>query len=161
GLGARHRQPEPAARLYGAADKLREQMGFGLGWFAVTLAALIRRDIRHARLQIGVAAFVSAVAAGRAFSLEEAVAEAFATATSIAPALQRRPTSNHQLTEREQQVADLVARGYTNRQIAMELVFTDATAAKHVEHILDKLGFTSRSQIAAWMASENPPATVI
>jgi non-specific serine/threonine protein kinase len=46
--------------------------------------------------------------------------------------------------------------GYTNGQIAAELVFTDATAAKHIEHILDKLGFTSRSQIAAWVASAEP-----
>jgi len=161
GLAARQRQSGPAARVYGAAERLRDQMGFGLGWFASTLAALIRRDIRHARLQVGVADFVSAVAAGRALALEEAIAEAFTTATSIAPALQRRPTPNHQLTQREQAVADLIARGYTNRQIAVELVFTDATAAKHVEHILDKLGFTSRTQIAAWVASEIPPVTAI
>jgi non-specific serine/threonine protein kinase len=36
------------------------------------------------------------------------------------------------------------------------LVVTDATAAKHVEHILDKLGFTSRAQIAAWVATVSP-----
>jgi non-specific serine/threonine protein kinase len=43
-----------------------------------------------------------------------------------------------------------VAQGYTNQQIASQLTFTEATAAKHVEHILAKLGFTSRVQIAAW-----------
>jgi non-specific serine/threonine protein kinase len=127
-----------------------------LGWFASTLAALIRRDIRRARWQMGVPAFVSAVAAGRALPLEDAIAEAFAATMSIATALQRRPVHGQLLTGRERQVADLVARGFTNRQIAAELVFTNATAAKHVEHILDKLGFTSRSQIAAWAASAEP-----
>jgi hypothetical protein len=38
------RQPESATRLYAAADRIREQMGFGSGWFAATLDALIRRD---------------------------------------------------------------------------------------------------------------------
>jgi DNA-binding NarL/FixJ family response regulator len=59
------------------------------------------------------------------------------------------------LTRREQEVAGLVARGLTNRQIATELVFTEATAAKHIEHILDKLGLTSRTQIAAWAAERH------
>jgi DNA-binding NarL/FixJ family response regulator len=53
-------------------------------------------------------------------------------------------------------VAGLVARGLTNQQIATELVFTEATAAKHIEHILDKLGLTSRAQIATWAAARWP-----
>ena len=57
------------------------------------------------------------------------------------------------LTRRESEVAALVSRGMTNRQIAAELVFSESTAAKHVEHICDKLGFTSRSQIAAYAVS--------
>ena len=129
-----------------AAARLREHLGFGLGWFASTPAALRSRDIRWARSQMGVAAFVSAVAAGRALALEEAIAEAFPAIDLIAAAVQRRPMRDQVLTGRERQVADLVARGFTNRQIAAELVFTDATAAKHIEHILDKLGFTSRSR---------------
>jgi DNA-binding CsgD family transcriptional regulator len=38
-----------------------------------------------------------------------------------------------------------------NRQIASQLVVTPATAAKHVEHIREKLGLISRVQIAAWV----------
>jgi class 3 adenylate cyclase len=56
------------------------------------------------------------------------------------------------LTEREHEVAALIARGLTNRQIAAELVITERTAASHVEHILDKLGFGSRTQIGVWAA---------
>jgi DNA-binding NarL/FixJ family response regulator len=58
------------------------------------------------------------------------------------------------LTAREQEVAALLARGLTNRQIAVRLVVTDRTVAAHVEHILDKLSFTSRTQIGVW-ASEH------
>jgi non-specific serine/threonine protein kinase len=54
------------------------------------------------------------------------------------------------LTPREHEVAALVAHGLTNREIAAQLVFTESTAAKHVEHILDKLALRTRAQIAAW-----------
>jgi DNA-binding CsgD family transcriptional regulator len=57
------------------------------------------------------------------------------------------------LSPREHEVALLVTRGLTNRQIAEQLVVTEATAAKHVENILNKLGFSSRAQIAGWMAA--------
>ena len=69
-----------------------------------------------------------------------------------APAPEHRPSdgSGDGLTRREREVAGLIARGFTNRQIATELVITEGTAANHVEHILSKLGFRSRSQIAAW-----------
>jgi DNA-binding CsgD family transcriptional regulator len=55
-----------------------------------------------------------------------------------------------ELTPREQEVAALVARGLTNRQIAAELVITEGTAANHVKHILARLVLDSRVQIAAW-----------
>ncbi len=43
-----------------------------------------------------------------------------------------------------------MAEGLTNRQIAARLVLSERTAQNHVQHILTKLGFTTRSQIAAW-----------
>jgi DNA-binding NarL/FixJ family response regulator len=54
------------------------------------------------------------------------------------------------LTEREREVAALVAQGKSNRALADELVVSERTIAKHVENILSKLGFSSRAQIAAW-----------
>ena len=57
------------------------------------------------------------------------------------------------LTRREQQVAELVAQGLTNRAIAENLVISVRTAQGHVEHVLTKMGFTSRAQIAAWVVS--------
>jgi DNA-binding CsgD family transcriptional regulator len=54
------------------------------------------------------------------------------------------------LSRREQQVAQLVARGFTNRQIAEELFVSERTAENHVQHILAKLGLSNRTQIATW-----------
>jgi DNA-binding NarL/FixJ family response regulator len=56
------------------------------------------------------------------------------------------------LSHREEQVAGLVAQGMTNREIASALVLSERTAQNHVQHILDKLGFSARSQTAAWAA---------
>jgi DNA-binding NarL/FixJ family response regulator len=56
----------------------------------------------------------------------------------------------HGLSARELEVAGLVTEGLTNRQIAERLVISERTAQNHVQHILTKLGFTTRSQIAAW-----------
>jgi DNA-binding CsgD family transcriptional regulator len=70
-----------------------------------------------------------------------------ASAAAAAPALSP-------LSPRELEVARLVARGQTNRQIAETLVVSERTAENHVQHILVKLGFSNRSQIAAWVPRE-------
>jgi DNA-binding NarL/FixJ family response regulator len=54
------------------------------------------------------------------------------------------------LTEREREVAALVASGLTNKQIADTLVITKLTADKHVGNILSKVGVASRAQVAVW-----------
>lgn len=54
------------------------------------------------------------------------------------------------LTEREREVLALVAKGYTNKQIAQALYITEKTARNHVSHILDKLGLARRSEAAAY-----------
>lgn len=61
---------------------------------------------------------------------------------------------SHPLTARQQEVAALIARGYTNQQIAMELVLVPGTVANHVEHILRRLGADNRAQVAAWVARQ-------
>jgi DNA-binding CsgD family transcriptional regulator len=60
------------------------------------------------------------------------------------------------LTRRERQIAALVARGLTNRQIADLLHVAERTAENHVQHILTKLGCQNRTQIAAWAATQRP-----
>jgi DNA-binding CsgD family transcriptional regulator len=58
------------------------------------------------------------------------------------------------LTAREREVARFVREGLSNREIAERLVISERTAEGHVQHIMDKLGFRSRAQIAAWHATE-------
>jgi DNA-binding CsgD family transcriptional regulator len=58
------------------------------------------------------------------------------------------------LTRREREIAALVARGLSNRQIAAASHISERTVESHVQHVLDKLGFTNRTQIAAWVAAE-------
>ena len=55
-----------------------------------------------------------------------------------------------ELTEREREVISLIARGYTNKQIAETLTVTEKTARNHVSHILEKLGLARRSEAAAF-----------
>ena len=54
------------------------------------------------------------------------------------------------LSRREREVADLVAHGRSNREIAEELSIAVATAERHVANIMNKLGYHSRAQVAAW-----------
>jgi DNA-binding NarL/FixJ family response regulator len=54
------------------------------------------------------------------------------------------------LSARELEVARLVARGLTNKEIGQHLYLSERTAENHVQHILTKLGLRNRSQIAAW-----------
>ena len=72
-----------------------------------------------------------------------------ASVSAVTPIASQRARPSP-LSAREEEVAALVARGLTNRQIAAELVISERTAGSHVAHILDKLGFTTRAQIAAW-----------
>jgi predicted ATPase/DNA-binding CsgD family transcriptional regulator len=58
------------------------------------------------------------------------------------------------LTQREHEVVALLAAGLSNRDIAAKLFISPATAARHVANILAKLGFSSRSQVAAWAAAQ-------
>ncbi len=69
--------------------------------------------------------------------------------------LQRLAPAPLLLSPREAEVARLVATGSSNRDIAARLVISDRTAQNHVQHILTKLGFTHRSQIAAWVTAEH------
>jgi DNA-binding NarL/FixJ family response regulator len=58
------------------------------------------------------------------------------------------------LTRREQEVAELVTDGLTNRAIAQRLYLSERTVANHVQHILNKLGFANRSQIASYLSRQ-------
>jgi DNA-binding NarL/FixJ family response regulator len=61
------------------------------------------------------------------------------------------------LTPREREIAALIARGLSNRAIGAELYIAPATVARHVANMLTKLGFSSRAQVAAWVAGQPGP----
>jgi non-specific serine/threonine protein kinase len=89
-------------------------------------------------------------AEGRRLSPEEAVAAALANEPDDA----RPPGPQRKLTRRETEVAVLAARGLTNRDIAAQLFLSVRTVEVHVDHILTKLGFHTRTQLAAWAYEE-------
>lgn len=60
------------------------------------------------------------------------------------------PTPGVAISRRQAQVAALIAAGLTNAQIASRLHIAERTAEWHVEELRNKLGYSSRSQIAAW-----------
>ncbi|MFC4942976.1 ATP-binding protein [Pseudonocardia sp. GCM10023141] len=106
-------------------------------------------------------------ARGRAGDVDEAVAMlndagAIAARLGMAPlqaqvaALGATLRAGGVLSRREREIADLVAGGLTNRQVAATTHISERTVESHVQHILSKLGFTSRSQIAVWAARRTP-----
>lgn len=144
------------AGLLGAASALRETYGF-----ALPAAERAEYDawIKAARSHLTGAAFAAAWEGGRDMTFDQAVDCALMASDHVAdaalsPAAQTKFPGRPEgpLTRRQREVALLVARGFTTRKIAAELVIAERTAETHVEHILTKLHFHSRAQIAAWAA---------
>ncbi|WP_433633882.1 protein kinase domain-containing protein [Nocardia sp. CA-120079] len=144
---------ERAAVLMGAVENLlRSASGFSI--FFPELARSHDECERTVRRALGDRGFDAAFRRGQVMGMHAAVAYALGETPTAPPA-----ASGPQLTKREHQVADLVAQGLTNRQIAAKLVISQRTADGHVEHILSKLGFTSRAQIAAWIVDQGRQET--
>jgi DNA-binding NarL/FixJ family response regulator len=78
-------------------------------------------------------------------------------AQTLLPATLRRRArgSAGVLTEREAEIAALIARGLSNRSIAEKLVLSARTVETHVANAMGKLGFSSRAQLAAWATEHN------
>lgn len=117
--------------------------------------------VRRTRSALGDAGFDAAFRHGAGLGAEEVVAYVMnETLPALAPSAKAGDAT---LTRRERQVAELVAQGLSNKDIAAKLVVSQRTAESHVGRILVKLGFTSRTQIVTWLAqdatanSEGPP----
>ncbi len=95
---------------------------------------------------LGQDAFAAALAKGRALSPSRRVAAALEEPATAGPAAGGQDPGIR-LTAREHQVAALVAEGLSNKEIAGRMVISPRTAETHVQHIMDKLGFTTRSQL--------------
>ena len=147
-LAAARGTPERAARLFGAAEALYEATGTRSAPYD---AASFERAVAGARAMLGKVAFAAAWAAGRALTMEQAVAEATADLPSpVARASKANASRRHGLSEREVEVLRLVSEGYSDQAIADALSISRRTATTHLTHILDKLGLDSRTAAATY-----------
>jgi DNA-binding CsgD family transcriptional regulator len=87
--------------------------------------------------------------------LERALALREKITPTVARALARESAPDG-LTVREREIASLMADGLSNHDIARRLVIAEGTVEVHVKHILGKLGFRSRAQVAGWFARQGP-----
>ncbi|MFI1913539.1 LuxR C-terminal-related transcriptional regulator [Nocardia sp. NPDC020380] len=152
---------ERAARLLGAAESLQRST---IRLAHTITAAVGEKERRKVREALGEDAFRAAFGAGANLPLEEAIDYALgrtppepepiavpAPFKRVARSATATLTETSLLTRRQRDVARLVAAGHSNKRIAAELVISVRTAETHVEHILTKLGLTSRTQLAAWV----------
>ena len=151
GLAGARGHAERAAKLFGMQQALRTKIGTTA---PPTGPSAFQHGVDAARATLGSARFEAVAAEGHRMTLEQALAYAFADGEtpplpSIANASSKAPSVGG-LTAREQEVAVLVAEGYSNRAIADALVIAPRTVETHVSNILAKLALHSRAQIAAW-----------
>jgi predicted ATPase/DNA-binding CsgD family transcriptional regulator len=153
-LAAAEGRPAAALRLAGATAALTQQTGIIV---QPTERGRYEHWLAQARQALGEDAAEAAWAEGQRMRLEQALAYALAPheAVGVSAAAERSAApAGTELTQRQREVAALIARGLSNRQIGEALVITERTVAAHVEHILNKLGFSSRTQIALWAAEQ-------
>jgi predicted ATPase/DNA-binding CsgD family transcriptional regulator len=154
-LAADEGDPERAARLLGALREIWHSVGgppFGY------LAEHPERCETAIRDRLGGPRYNALFQEGCGLSFAETTAYALCQGdVQPAPVALVRHTMSP-LTRRETEVARLVAKGMSNKEIAAALVVAQRTAEGHVERILRKLGFSSRAQIAAWVAELNDEA---
>ncbi|WP_174187905.1 ATP-binding protein [Nocardia barduliensis] len=143
---------ERAARLLGAAEILARSTVRLAHAITGVLGDKMRNQVREA---LGAKTFQEIFDSGAALPLDEAIDYALGRARAAARPARPAPVVSEAaadvLTRREKDVARLVAAGHSNKRIAADLVISVRTAETHVEHILTKLGFTSRTQIAGWV----------
>jgi predicted ATPase/DNA-binding CsgD family transcriptional regulator len=143
-----------AAVLLGGSDALWKNFGLAVLRDSPHFATPRRECEKNSRAALGPAGFRAAFDRGVALGLDGVIGYA----TGRQPAAgspEPRSAPSGPLTRRETEIADLVGRGLTNREIAEKLVISRRTVESHVENILAKLDFASRSQIAAWTVTQS------
>jgi DNA-binding CsgD family transcriptional regulator len=144
---ARSGQPRQAAQLLGASETARLGAGANVMPF---IAPLLAQAEESALAALGEAKFEADVETGKRLD-RDAV---FGLALGRSPRVEATTSESAavgSLGKREADVALLVADGLTNKQIAARLFISERTVDSHVRSILNKLGFNSRAQIAAWI----------
>jgi predicted ATPase/DNA-binding CsgD family transcriptional regulator len=133
-----------AVRLLAAAQVCRERNQFPV---PVPHQGFVQGLAYRLRDKVGGPAYAEHLRAGRALSLAGVLSEHRGTLAASRP--------DPRLTQRQRQVAELVACGLTNRAIASRLGIAEWTVVNHVREVLRKLHFSSRVHIARWFAEQN------
>jgi DNA-binding CsgD family transcriptional regulator len=144
GLACEQALPVRTARLLSSAAAIRQNTGVPM---PPILQPAYERDLATARGALGKDRFTAAWAEGSAMTIDQLVEYACETDAAVS---QPHPSPTDPLSQRERQVVALLARGYTNRQIAEKLIISGRTADGHVANILAKLGLSTRAQAAVW-----------
>ncbi len=140
------KDPRYALRLFGAAARLRSP----LAPVSEPWGARVESGIQEARGALPEQEADVAWARADPLTADALLAELRERFAQVGP--RRKPA--HGLSRREHEIAELVATGMTSRAIAEKLFLAERTVETHVNHIMTKLGFRSRAQVAAWVAEQ-------
>jgi predicted ATPase/DNA-binding NarL/FixJ family response regulator len=139
---------ERAAILLGSAESLRESVGSAVPAF---FRPQHDRAMSAASVGLGERAFASAFQRGGLMATEEAVAYGVGSRTLTKRAPRSEGEPQMPLTDRELEIARLIAEGLTNKEVASKLFISNRTVETHVTNMLNKLGLSSRTQLARWV----------
>jgi len=152
-----------AARLYGCAEATLEPFGIPYYQYAIADETVLGRSIVAVLRGLGPQAFAAAWAEGRRTPIEPMIDHALGRVPFPGPPSPpggpNAEAGIGPLTRRESEVARLITQGLSNREVGSVLQISERTVDAHVQHILNKLGFSSRTQVAAWVAVSRGPAT--
>jgi predicted ATPase/DNA-binding CsgD family transcriptional regulator len=143
-------RPQLAARLIGAAETV--QSGVGAIVLLPYLDSLVAQAKESTEEALGERRFQAEFEAGQRLKRDAAIGLALGEGAHVSAAASGE-TDASPLSKREAEVAHLVADGLSNKEIAARLLISAYTVDSHIRNILNKLGFNSRAEIAAWMAS--------
>lgn len=133
--------------LAAAANAVWRAMGTSLKAFGPHIAEASRRSAEACRDGLGPGADEGTVPVENL-----GIAEAVEVGLGAAPLRTKKsPMRENPLTNREMEVAEMVAQGLTNREIAEKFVLSRRTVDGHLERIFTKLDFSSRAQLAGWV----------
>jgi predicted ATPase/DNA-binding CsgD family transcriptional regulator len=149
-LAATAGQHRLTAQLLGASETIR----VGAGAKPITFLLPVMSHAEDlATAALGAAKYRAEFDSGRRLDRETAVALALGERRGGHGQNPGETAADGPLGRREADVARLVAEGLTNKQIGSRLFISERTVDSHVRSILNKMGFDSRAQIAAWMAA--------